>query len=112
MKILIALALVVGCGSERQSYKEVGPGQTPGGQFPGGQIPGQPESFASLKPVIDEQCALSGCHAGQRFLQTEAAFKASSSLQRITSGNMPRANRNSDLWTDEKKQRMISFLSN
>jgi hypothetical protein len=67
-------------------------------------------SFANVKPIIDEQCALSGCHAGAAFLQSGEAFKASSSAQRINSGNMPRQNRNSGQYNDQKKNLLLEFL--
>jgi hypothetical protein len=119
MKLLIFL-FVVSCGSGGQRYREVPQQQPPGGFGNGGgngglgnggnRGGGGTVSFTTVKPIIDEQCALSGCHAGAAFLESGPAFKASASRQRISSGNMPRQNRNSGQYSDEKRNLLLQFL--
>ena len=108
MKILVCfLLLMVGCGIEPS-------GETPC-PTPNKPIPPSPRpvSFAVAKVVIDEQCAVSGCHAGAAFTQNAAAFKDSSSRQRINSGNMPKkSGPNYAIYNSTKKQILLNFLSN
>jgi hypothetical protein len=64
-----------------------------------------------IKPLVQEQCALSGCHAGAKFLASERAIKASLSADVIANGRMPKTESiNYELWNDAKKAKMLAFL--
>lgn len=105
MKILAIVFLLASCGMEpsNRSY-EPGPTTTP--------PPGDGTWNGEVKALVQEQCALAGCHAGAGFLRTGAAFKASSSLRRIQSGNMPlRSSPNYGLYNAAKKRTFIDYLS-
>ena len=110
MKILVCLIfLMAGCGSD-PSYRDNKP--TPGPGTPG-PSPSRPVTFAQVKPIIDEQCAVSGCHAGAAFTQNGAAFKNSTSRQRINSGNMPKkSGRNYPIYNSAKKAILLDYLTN
>lgn len=103
MKILICIIFLVGCGMEPSgSYKEPAPTDP---QPPSGTV-----TFAQAKVVIDEQCA--SCHEGAAFIQTGPAFKASTSRQRINSGNMPKkSGRNYPIYNNAKKKILLDYLT-
>ena len=109
MKILAIVFLLSSCGYE-PSGKTYEPPQTPQPPQPPG---GAANDWAAIKPLVDEQCALSGCHAGAAFLSTGASFKASNSLRRIESGNMPvKTSANYSLYNSAKRRKFIDYLSN
>ena len=110
MKTLaIAAFLLASCGypSGEKSKREPAPAPapTPPPTTDKGDWP-------EIKPLVDEQCALSGCHAGASFLATAEAMKASSSLRRIQSGNMPlKTSPNYSLYNSSKRRKFIDYLS-
>lgn len=103
------LLLLVGCGLEPSKHDHDYPQPQPQAQVPPS---GQTDDWTLLRPLIQEQCALSGCHAGASFLATGRAMKASRSAALISAGRMPpRRSANYDLWTDDKKRRLLDYLS-
>lgn len=110
MYILFCLAILLGCGAE--SYKEETPQPAP---QPGPQEPRQPGEadpwLDEIKPLVQTHCALSGCHAGQSFISTEAAIKASNSLARIKNGSMPPSfSPRIRQYNDQIKAKLVDFL--
>lgn len=103
MKFLILL-FVIACGTEP---RQPAPAPTPAPPPSGGD-----DWETSIKPLVAEQCALSGCHAGASFLATGRAMKASgSSASLIARDKMPkRSSPNYDLWTNAKKAKLLNYL--
>lgn len=112
----IYIALILSsCGREviREvpvpGYPAPEPRPVPPGPSPN---PGAPAVWSEIKPMIDKQCGEGACHAGAGFMASEAAFKASRSKSEIESGDMPlRFGPNYGTWNDEKKLRIMGFLS-
>lgn len=111
MRTLIAtLFLLGGCGLDPggNDYREEpapAPSPTPN--------PDPDPWSAEIQGLVKEQCALAGCHAGATFVSSGTAFRASSSLRRIQSGNMPlRSSPNYGIYNDTKKRKLIDYLSN
>ena len=105
--ILISL-MVASCGLEptERPYRPLPVPAPPGDRDP----PGDPWED-EIKALVKEQCALAGCHAGASYLRSGESFKASSSLSRIQSGNMPkRSSPNFGLYNDAKKRAFIDYL--
>lgn len=103
MKFLILMFLVA-CGSESPRPRVP---KTPTAPQP---IPGD-EDWNDIKPLVQEQCALSGCHAGAPFLATGRAMKASKSAALIRRGRMPKSSSpNFDLYNNAKKSRLLKYL--
>ena len=64
-----------------------------------------------IKPRNDQHCALSGCHAGASFLQSEAAFLNSRSKLRIGNGTMPpQYSPRFSQWTQDEKDIYTSYF--
>lgn len=118
-KYLIVLLLFPSCGLEPSRDKDEGPdiiiNQPEPTPIPTPlPDPGSRDPIWSgdVERIVKEQCALSGCHAGAKFLSSERAIKASKSLQVISNGRMPPTfSPNYDLWSDKKKRRLLDFLS-
>ena len=87
MKILILLFLT-GCGLGPSKTVDQTPAPAP---YPGeGGNGGNDVDFNStVKPVLDQHCALSGCHAGAGFVKSESGFKNSNGPKRVINGSMP-----------------------
>jgi hypothetical protein len=81
----------MGCGKDEVVREKLVPIEqptppvTPPVEPPVGGAP----SFSQLSKKIEQNCALSGCHAGAPFLQSEAGFLNSRSKVRIGNGTMP-----------------------
>ena len=105
MKILACLLFImVGCGNDPSGETST-PEPSP--------LPPKSDGFAAAKVVIDEQCAVSGCHAGAGFTQSGPAFKNSTARQRINSGNMPKkSGPNYAIYNSKKKQILLEYLTN
>jgi hypothetical protein len=115
--LLIITFMVVSCGMEpapRRPYRPPAPPPTPTDPTdPQPPIPPGPADpwRDEIKALVSEQCALAGCHAGAGFLRSGGSLKASSSLSRIQSGNMPKkSSPNYGLYNDAKKRAFIDFL--
>ena len=101
MRVFICLLFLAGCGDD-SSVKE----------YPATPVVVQPVDFAEAKAVIDEQCANAGCHAGDSFIKTAEAFKASSAKARIKNRSMPkRSGPNYNLYSAAKKKILLDFLN-
>ena len=118
IKILVCLFTFgfVGCGSdvkeERVVRKEPHGKPAPRPRPRPGPGTGDPVSFRDVKPIIDKHCALSGCHAGAGFVANGPAFKASSSLARISSDSMPlRSSPNYGSYGANEKNKLMGFLT-
>lgn len=110
----ILFMLLMSCGLEPSEKEKIIVRDT----NPPAQVPGSGGSVGSsnwdlVKPIIDEQCALAGCHAGAPFLQSERAFKASSqSRALIANGRMPLRNSpNYALYNQTKKNALLAFFN-
>lgn len=102
------LVLLIGCGLEPSKHDH---GQTQ--PAPVQQPTTGGDDWADVKPLVQEQCALSGCHAGASFLATGRAMKASRSAALISADRMPpRRSPNYEIWTNDKKRRLLDYLSN
>jgi hypothetical protein len=100
------LAFIFSCGVEPSKSPEKPPSSPTN---PGGQE----VTWDDVKPIVNEQCALSGCHAGASFLATGRAMKASSSASLINNDRMPKkSSPNYDFWTNSKKSKLLSYLNN
>ena len=109
MKKFLIILFLAGCGIEpSKGPKEPAPPAKP--------LPpptAEQEAWDDIKPLVQEQCALSGCHAGASFLATGRAMKASSSAALIARNKMPKqASPNIDFYNDDKKQRLLDYLNN
>jgi len=72
-----------------------------------------PTWTGDVQNIAREQCALAGCHAGTKWFNSAAAFKASKAEQVISNGRMPPTySPNYDIWSEKKKARMLEFLGN
>lgn len=92
-KALIAVLLFFGCGSEREITPKGDFGGPPAAPNPEPVEPGAPApDFASIQPILQRACLR--CHTGEAFLTNEAAWRASSAKQRVTSLNMPQPGSN------------------
>lgn len=91
------LSFLFACGGETQEKQVEGPGSD--------------EEFANvIEPILADSCALSGCHATAGFVKSGAAFKASSSLSRIQSGNMPKPGPGLDAFSSADKAKVLAYL--
>ena len=103
MKIFLVFFFLIGCGLSPERNEKVV-------QLPPTSTPTN-KSFETVRPLIMEQCALSGCHAGSAFLSSGPAFKASRSAELIGNDRMPkRSSPNYDFWTDDKKAALLEYL--
>lgn len=114
--LMLAAIMFMSCGTEyrdRPVPAQPAPAPQPGGGGNTGGGGGEPTNdWADIKPVINEQCALSGCHAGARFLSSGRAFKASNSATLIANGRMPlQRSANYELFTPAKKARLLAYLN-
>jgi len=107
---IMMFALLSSCGldpSGEPEYRE----PRPAAPVPVPQQPVNPWS-SEIKSLVQEQCGLAGCHAGASFIASGESFKASSSLRRVQSGNMPlRSSPNYGIYNDSKKRKLIDYLS-
>ena len=112
---LLGFGLIYSCGlepSEKVVEKRTVvppppiPTPTPG--------PALPPDWREIKGIVQESCAINGCHANSGFLETEAGFRNSNAKARILNGSMPpRYADNYELWQDgTRKQRVMEFLRN
>lgn len=63
-----------------------------------------------VKPILDSNCALSGCHANAAFLATEGAFLNSKGPARITNGSMPPSySPKYGQWSPEQRNTILSW---
>lgn len=105
MKIFLLAMLIGACGydSKNKEYDQPPPLPPPAKVDPWSE---------EIQGLVKETCALAGCHAGASFLATGESFKASSSLSRIQSGNMPKkSSPNIGLYNDDKKRILLDYLS-
>lgn len=72
--------VIVACGIEPSNETVVVQEEGVGGDI-------EQQFIVEIKPLTDRFCLK--CHSSSSFLQSGAAFKASSSQTRIKSGNMP-----------------------
>ena len=112
--VLILISLVVSCGLE-PAERPYRPQPLPAPPRPTDQDPPPPGPSDpwndEIKALVKEQCALAGCHAGASYLRSGESFKASPSLSRIQSGNMPKkSSPNYGLYNDAKKRAFIDYL--
>jgi len=105
MKICVigfTLALLLwGCGSTEET-KNVPPSG-----------PADTEWTQVIKPIVDSSCALSGCHANNAgFVQSGAAFKASSSKNRVSNNSMPVPDSAGDkAFSSSDRAKVLTYLS-
>lgn len=104
----MSIFLVIGCSyddSEETYSSDNGKGKGDGG----GQLT---EWDTTIKPIIADSCAISGCHAAAGFVKTEAAFRASASKIRITNNNMPvPGSKGADEFSAADKAAVLTFLN-
>ena len=111
MRLILVALFLFSCGIEpsNEVVDNRDPGSNGGGAKPGPNPP--KDEWNGVQSIIKEQCSLSGCHAGAKFLATGRAFKTSSSAQLIRNDRMPKPQSiNFDLWTDEKKAILLKYL--
>ena len=98
---LILFLMFIGCGGTSTKKYVDNPPSPPGEQ-----------TWEDVLPIVQEQCALSGCHAGAVFISSGAAMKASGAAGRIANGSMPKnSSPNFPIWTDAKKSKLLSYLN-
>jgi len=91
---LLALSLLLSCGSPPNDEKEVSAPPS--------------KAFVEVKPIIEKNCG--GCHNGNVHplkFNTESAFKNAKVRARIENGSMPPPPRQ---MSGEDKARLIAFL--
>lgn len=99
--LLAAVAIVYGCGAPTYVPYEGGApsqGGTPAPKpSPGGGGGTSSVSWDQVKPLLQQNCAVSGCHSNPSFVQTEALFFSSAAPNRIANGSMPASNASPEL---------------
>lgn len=110
MKLLLMLVLFCplgGCGVAVENYKDP--------DIKGGDIPPQDAAFTTtVKPVLTKSCSGTGCHSSSvdEFLNSGAAFKASSSRTRLEGNNMPiPGSAQAKAFTAADKTILLNYLS-
>jgi hypothetical protein len=67
--------------------------------------------FLSVKPLLDQHCALSGCHSGEAFVEVEVKFLNSRSKIRIGNDTMPpKYSPIFSSWTRREKDIFLSYF--
>ncbi len=104
---MIGLAMcLMSCGGSKTTERVV---TTPpsGNVGNGGEL-----SFdADIKPILDENCALSGCHANAPFLASKDDFINSKGPQRITNSSMPPSySPKYGQWTQDDKNSILAWF--
>lgn len=99
--LLLSLALLwfLGCGSDSKTDPPVrnDPPQTH-------------EEWSGVQQILQDNCALSGCHANSAFTKEERAFFASAAVKRISNGTMPPTfSPKYSEWTDGDKASVLAF---
>lgn len=90
--LIMTVAFLFSCGGEKKETIRTVPAPTtqpnPSQPRPNPQPAGV--TFAGdIKPLLDSNCALSGCHANAAYLKTKDAFLNSNGPRRILNGSMP-----------------------
>lgn len=106
---LLTLFLICSCG--------FGPGDPPVGEPrpendapPPGGDGGDLSFVGDIKPILTDNCALSGCHAGAPMLETAKNFINSNSPKRIINGSMPPSySPKYGQWTPEDKRVILEW---
>jgi len=107
MRYLLLVFLMVGCGMEHGKEKKPYPVvEKPAPEEDPGAWEGR------VKTIVQEHCALSGCHAGQALVLSGEAFRANKTVRnRIQRDNMPRkTSSNYGRWTNEEKTILLNYL--
>ena len=66
---------------------------------------------ADIKPLLDANCALSGCHANAPFLASADAFLNSNGPKRITNSSMPPSySPKYGQWTQDNKNTVLAWF--
>jgi len=103
---IMTLSLMVGCGGsetivENPKPQEPSNPNPPNPTDPGG---GAITFSGTIKPLLDKNCALTGCHAGAGFLASESGFLNSNSKIRVGNGTMPpQYSPSYSQWTQKEK---------
>ena len=107
---IFLLFLLSACGEETVKIIEIEkPGTSPPPVVipPGGGLTG----WAKVAPILQSECALSGCHAGVEYLEIEAIFLDSDAPQEIRTNSMPpQYSPRFDLWTPQLRNDVIEYL--
>jgi hypothetical protein len=111
-----AFSFIIGCGFSEQQPAETAPAKeqqipAPKPKPPGERGGNQSISFlADIKPILDEHCALTGCHGVDPFA-SGSEFIDFDGPRRIKNGTMPpRYSPKFDDWTDEDKQLILEWI--
>ena len=101
---LFLVSLFPGCGTEKVTEIRPAPNPTPSPN-PGGGGNDEVINFArDVKPILDQNCALSGCHGSGPF-QSGNAFIDFDGPKEVLNGNMPpRYSPRFGQWTETDKQ--------
>ena len=110
---LIFIGLMVSCGKEEKEtirYVNVPQPQPPPVITPPGGGD-QLVTWATVRPIIDDHCALSGCHSGTQYLKDEDLFIDSFSKERIANDSMPPPYGSKiGQWNDQLKSTMLKYF--
>ena len=113
MKRLIVLSILGGaCGStEKVKIVEIS-SKDPAITRPPLPTPVQTTlDFNFVQPLLQENCAQAGCHAGAGYLQDEDKFMSSNAPREITSGSMPPPySPDFEQWTPEIKAQVSQYI--
>ena len=109
--ILLDIVLIVsGCGYEKETKIVPAPAPAPGpnpgggGGNGGGGGGGAVDFNRDVRPIVEEHCALSGCHGSGPF-QSADAFVEFGGPRRVQNGSMPpNYSPKYSQWTDTDKQ--------
>lgn len=109
---LVLFMAFFGCGTKEVIKEKLVPGGEPKQPGPTPQPPaGGTPTFSTLSGLLQSNCALSGCHAGASFLQSEAGFLNSRSKIRIGNGTMPpQYSPKYSQWTQREKDLMSAYF--
>lgn len=83
MRALLLLFVLIACGEDKVETVQLPPAPGP---VP---IPGNISFKVDIKPLIENNCALSGCHANESFTRSETKFLSSQAKARIGNDTMP-----------------------
>ena len=117
MKWLAVLLIMLACEGDKPSQKTyeepVNPVRPPEPKEPEDPITEPRIDFLSVSTILQDDCAMSGCHKGAPMFENEDPFFQSDSVRRIEINSMPpRGSPRYNEWNDEKKNLILEAQKN